>query len=145
MRRTARYPFPRLFPPLALLVLVSGCAEPPSVAATGSAPCRMTFYHSPAADGGIPIREAGCADRRNLAAMLANPEDLLTPRGSGLFDGRPAAAAIARYRADATVPLMMTPDLPIISQPGASPAGNGGAAPAGQGTPAAASPGGPGS
>lgn len=144
MRRTVRSTPPRRVLSLLLLALAGGCAETPPVATADIALCPVTVYRSPAADRDIAIREAGCADRRNFAAMLANPQDLLAPRGSGIFDGGPAAAAVGRYRRDATIPLMTTPGLPIVSQPGASPSGNAGAgaAPAAPAIPAAASPGG---
>jgi len=47
----------------------------------------------------------GCADAANLGAMLANPADAWFGRKPGAADGA-AAAAIERYRAGETKPLL---------------------------------------
>jgi len=43
----------------------------------------------------------GCATNGNLAAMIANPEDLLRGRAAGTTDAATAAKAVAGYRAAA--------------------------------------------
>ena len=48
----------------------------------------------------------GCADAANLGAMLANPADAWFGRKPGTADGAVGAAAIGRYRAGETKPLL---------------------------------------
>jgi pilus assembly protein CpaD len=47
----------------------------------------------------------GCADASNLAAMVADPSDLVTGEAAGSADGERAAAAVSAYRADKIKPL----------------------------------------
>ncbi|MDB5359876.1 MAG: hypothetical protein JWO51_1173 [Rhodospirillales bacterium] len=80
--------------------------------------CAEDGLPSVAADYSLKVRAQGCTTANNLAAMLADPADLVAPRGQRAFDAVPAAAAVNRYRNDRTIPLMDTPDLPIHSQQG---------------------------
>jgi pilus assembly protein CpaD len=43
--------------------------------------------------------ELGCATQSNLAAMVANPEDLVTPAGEDPADGTRRTTIITKYRA----------------------------------------------
>ena len=43
--------------------------------------------------------ELGCATQSNLAAMVANPEDLVTPTGEDPADGTRRTMVITKYRA----------------------------------------------
>lgn len=54
----------------------------------------------------------GCADAANLGAMLANPADALFGRKPGAADGAISAAAIQRYRAGETKPLLNSASAP---------------------------------
>ncbi len=47
----------------------------------------------------------GCSDAVNLGLMVANPADLAEGRPLGPADGKPAAAAVARYLDDKVNPL----------------------------------------
>jgi pilus assembly protein CpaD len=100
-------------------------------------PCAEDGLASMAADYPLSVRAQGCTTANNLAAMLADPGDLVAPRGGGAFDAVPAAAAVNRYRNDRTFPLMDTPDLPFHSTAGVpqpnAPAGTSGANAAGGG------------
>ena len=57
----------------------------------------------------------GCASQNNLAAMIANPADLLAPRGMSEIDAARRATVIDNYRqgnqtnaADNNVPIIAT-------------------------------------
>ncbi len=85
---------------------------------TGSAPIKVS-YHSFAAHGpecgdwsdnlasdpkNIPYRNLGCATQRNLAAMVANPRDLIEPRGMTPRDSRRRDVIMDKYvRGDTTI------------------------------------------
>jgi pilus assembly protein CpaD len=88
-------------------------------------PCPATTYNNLAADSLLTVRAQGCTTANNLAAMVADPGDLVTSRGHGPFDGVPAAAAVSRYRDDKTIPLIVTEGLPVSSGPAAQPQNNG--------------------
>ena len=45
-----------------------------------------------------PMPMLGCATARNLAAMIADPADLVNPKDSHTADATAAAASIQRYR-----------------------------------------------
>ena len=47
----------------------------------------------------------GCSDAVNLGLMVASPADLTEGRPLGPADGKPAAAAVARYLDDKVTPL----------------------------------------
>lgn len=59
---------------------------------------------SPLNNGPSPL--FGCASARNLAAQVARPEDLIEGRDLGAPDAVAASAAVARYRAGKTTPLI---------------------------------------
>ena len=50
--------------------------------------------------------QLGCANARNLAAMVAEPRDLLQPRIPGAASGVKAASSIDRYYNEKTAPLI---------------------------------------
>lgn len=56
----------------------------------------------------------GCASARNLAAQVANPEDLIEGKPLGAPDPVVSSAAVARYKAGKTTPLID----PNASKPG---------------------------
>ena len=64
------------------------------------------------------------ANAGNIAAMVAEPHDLILGRGASQTDAREAATAVDRVWLDRTKPLLSTA--------GAAPAGGGGAAAGGQ-------------
>lgn len=84
----------------------------------GSAPIKVS-YHSFAAHGpecgdwsdnlardpkNIPYRNLGCATQRNLAAMVANPRDLVEPRGMTPRDSARRDVIMGKYvRGDTTI------------------------------------------
>ena len=84
----------------------------------GSAPIKVS-YHSFAAHGpecgdwsdnlardpkNIPYRNFGCATQRNLAAMVANPKDLVEPRGMTPRDSARRDVIMGKYvRGDTTI------------------------------------------
>lgn len=47
----------------------------------------------------------GCASQSNLAAQIADPQDLLTPRGRSEIDASRRTSALGRYRAGAPFPV----------------------------------------
>lgn len=53
-----------------------------------------------------PLPGLGCATARNLAAMIANPADLLSPGPLAPAPGYAAAAAVGRYREGKVTPLL---------------------------------------
>lgn len=55
--------------------------------------------------GNTPMSNLGCATESNLAAMVADPGDLIRGRRPGAADGETAAAGIQRYREGKVTPL----------------------------------------
>lgn len=84
----------------------------------GSAPIKVS-YHSFAAHGpecgdwsdnlgrdskNVPYRNFGCATQRNLAAMIANPRDLIEPRGMTPRDSQRRDVIMDKYiRGETTI------------------------------------------
>src|ERR1700733_3647894 len=64
-----------------------------------------------------PLPQFGCADARNLAIMVDNPEDLLQGRNPGPANGVTTAGAIIRYNNNQTRGL-----IDLQEQPNTSPA-----------------------
>ncbi|HEY2022315.1 CpaD family pilus assembly lipoprotein [Paraburkholderia sp.] len=52
-----------------------------------------------------PSMEWGCATYTNLAAQVANPQDLVQPQSLGAADAPVAASAVHRYETGHVVPL----------------------------------------
>ncbi|WP_042695544.1 CpaD family pilus assembly lipoprotein [Azospirillum sp. B506] len=52
-----------------------------------------------------PSSNFGCANANNLAAMLADPGDLVAPRRMGPADGAAEEAAVDRYKTNKVTPL----------------------------------------
>lgn len=88
----------------ALLVMLAGCEE--------RDPLRRTDVWYPTG-----------ANAANIAAMVANPSDLIRGRGARYGDGTEAAAAVDRLWTDKTKQLPVMND---SSGPGASGGGGGG-------------------
>jgi pilus assembly protein CpaD len=59
-------------------------------------------------EDGQPLPQFGCADARNLAIMVDNPEDLLQGREPGPASGVLAAGSIIRYNNNQTRGLLDT-------------------------------------
>lgn len=57
-----------------------------------------------------PYAGLGCATARNLAAMLADPADLASPRKAAAAPAGAAAAAVGRYREGKITPLLENGD-----------------------------------
>ncbi len=53
-----------------------------------------------------PWPQYGCANARNLAAMVERPDDLIEGRDPGPASGHMAAFAMKRYEAGKTIPLI---------------------------------------
>ena len=53
-----------------------------------------------------PLAGLGCSDTANLGMMVVNPRDLLRGTAPGPSDGEAVSAAIRRYRAGQTTPLV---------------------------------------
>ena len=53
----------------------------------------------------LPTSNLGCATSLNLVRMVADPRDLVRGATLGPADGRRAADAVSRYRADDIKPL----------------------------------------
>ncbi|NTU76691.1 MAG: hypothetical protein HGA90_02595 [Alphaproteobacteria bacterium] len=62
-----------------------------------------------------PWPQYGCAQARNLAAQVDNPEDLLQGRDPGPASGEAAATSMARYISGKTEPLS-DPNAPTSGQ-----------------------------
>jgi pilus assembly protein CpaD len=97
---------------------LSGCARPPLgmpdesvIGYDGKAAippdCASLARPSVLVDAGRrrPSMEWGCATYTNLAAQVADPEDLVAPKALGPADAAVAAAAVRRYEIDKVAPL----------------------------------------
>lgn len=83
-----------------------------------------------------PDLNLGCSTARNLAAMVAQPRDLLVGRDPGPEDGQRGAAATRRYRLGQEKPLMreQAGTLRVLASGNGTPSGDqsGGGAQGGQ-------------
>ena len=72
--------------------------------------CRSLAKPSLLLDGGLPrpSMQWGCATYTNLAAQVANPEDLVAPGSAGPADAAVAASAVHRYQSGQVMPLDKT-------------------------------------
>lgn len=69
-----------------------------------------------------PWPQFGCAQARNLAAMVERPEDLETPKPLGPADGVASAISIQNYRVGKTKALIdAKAEAPIMQNPTATP------------------------
>lgn len=96
---------------LAAVLALAGCADP-SLNITDASAIRVGPDGVPVVDcspltepsvltnGGSqrPAMQWGCATYTNLAAQVANPQDLVAPARLGPADGAVAAAAVRRYQ-----------------------------------------------
>ncbi|MEK6347511.1 MAG: CpaD family pilus assembly lipoprotein [Burkholderia sp.] len=96
---------------LAAMLALAGCADPSLNVVDASAirvgpdgvpviDCGPLAEPSVLTDGGSqrPAMQWGCATYTNLAAQVANPQDLVAPAKLGPADGAVAAAAVRRYQ-----------------------------------------------
>ncbi|KND59897.1 hypothetical protein BVER_04523 [Candidatus Burkholderia verschuerenii] len=69
--------------------------------------CERLTRDSLLLDAGVrrPSMQWGCATYTNLAAQVAQPEDLVTPRTLGPADAAVAASAVHRYETGQLIPL----------------------------------------
>ena len=105
---------------LGLLLLLAGCAHDPSPLLPSAGPPCAPWFNFPAdvhSNGESPF--LGCANDRNLAAMVAHPEDLVQGRALAPADGETTARAVATWREGKQKPLPASePATPIIQLPG---------------------------
>ena len=71
----------------------------------------------------------GCASARNLAAMVAEPRDLVKPGTPGSASGNKAASSIDRYYNEKTAPLINAKDDKPTPQDIQAPSSSGGGSP----------------
>ncbi|WP_414445351.1 CpaD family pilus assembly lipoprotein [Burkholderia sp. 22PA0106] len=122
----------------AALALV-GCAEPKPmmpdassipVGPNGAMPpdCNALTERSVLTDGGFrqPSMQWGCATYTNLAAQVANPQDLVAPASLGPADAAVAGAAVHRYETGTVKSLDRATSLNATK---AAPGGSGGGSP----------------
>jgi type IV pilus biogenesis protein CpaD/CtpE len=76
-----------------------------------------------------PAPQLGCANARNLAAMVDQPRDLLQPRAISAVSGHKAASSIDRYYNEKTAPLIDAKEATPQQQNIAAPSSSGGGAP----------------
>lgn len=99
-------------------VSVSGCFKPPfnmpdpsviGFDGTSATPpdCAKLSRPSLLLDAGMrrPSMQWGCATYTNLAAQVANPQDLVAPQPIGPADAAVAASAVHRYETGHVIPL----------------------------------------
>ncbi|CAB3681722.1 CpaD family pilus assembly lipoprotein [Paraburkholderia rhynchosiae] len=69
--------------------------------------CTQLARRSLLTDAGLrrPAMQWGCATYTNLAAQVANPQDLVAPRSLAPADAAVAASAVRRYEAGQLIPL----------------------------------------
>ncbi|WP_168788369.1 CpaD family pilus assembly lipoprotein [Paraburkholderia aromaticivorans] len=97
---------------------VSGCFKPPRSMPDQSTigfdgrfalppDCASLSRPSVLTDAGWhrPSMEWGCATYSNLAAQIANPQDLVKPQPLGPADAAVAASAVRRYETGHVIPL----------------------------------------
>jgi type IV pilus biogenesis protein CpaD/CtpE len=97
---------------------VSGCFQPPrgmpdasTIGFDGNAAippdCASLTRPSLLTDAGWrrPSMQWGCATYTNLAAQVANPQDLVQPQPLGPADAAVAASAVHRYETGHVIPL----------------------------------------
>jgi pilus assembly protein CpaD len=72
--------------------------------------CERLTRDSLLLDAGVrrPSMQWGCATYTNMAAQIAQPEDLVNPRKLGPADAAVAASAVHRYEAGQLIPLDTT-------------------------------------
>lgn len=63
-------------------------------------------YDSGTSEDNVPAPTFGCATARNLAAQIANPEDLIEGKPIGSPDPVVSSAAVKRYQAGKTTSLI---------------------------------------
>jgi pilus assembly protein CpaD len=76
---------------VAVTAMTNECGQWPSDLMTGPSVIENRNYEN-----------FGCASQQNLAAQIANPNDLVGPRGMSPIDAQNRAAVIDAYRSDAT-------------------------------------------
>jgi pilus assembly protein CpaD len=102
----------------AVAASVSGCFQPPrgmpdqsTIGFDGHSAvppdCASLSRPSLLTDAGLrrPSMEWGCATYTNLAAQVANPQDLVKPQRLGPADAAVAASAAHRYETGHVIPL----------------------------------------
>lgn len=105
---------------LGLLLLLAACSHDPlpPLPSAGS-PC-AAWFNLPAdahSNGDSPF--LGCANDRNLAAMVAHPEDLVQGRALAPAEGETTARAVTMWREGKQKPLPESePAAPLIQLPG---------------------------
>ncbi|GAB5095172.1 CpaD family pilus assembly lipoprotein [Caballeronia sp. LP006] len=114
--------FISLFTACSLALPLAGCFIKPPVSMPDS---RVIGYDGNAAvppdcekltrasllfDSGVrrPSMQWGCATYTNLAAQVANPQDLVNPQTLGPADAAVAASAVHRYETGQVIPLDTT-------------------------------------
>jgi type IV pilus biogenesis protein CpaD/CtpE len=102
----------------AVAASVSGCFKPPRGMPDASTigfdgrsavppDCASLARPSLLTDAGLrrPSMQWGCATYTNLAAQVANPQDLVQPQPLGPADAAVAASAVRRYETGHVIPL----------------------------------------
>lgn len=78
-------------------IVVAPVAEGSPILKAYPPDCPSWREHRPAPLDNMPQPQLGCANQRNLALMIAQPEDLLRGRKLGPADATNAAGTVQRY------------------------------------------------